>query len=72
MEVSDNYRISLSLEELNTIVKERIVQFLRDTERPMIDPGLIYIEYQIDHNEEGSELNGADININLPWEKEEL
>lgn len=72
MEISDNYRISLSLEELNTIVKERIVQFLRDTERPMIDPGLIYIEYQIDHNEEGSELNGADININLPWEKEEL
>ncbi len=72
MEVSDNYRISLSLEELDTIVKERIVQFLRDTERPMVNPGLIHVEYQIDHNEEGSELNGADININLPWEKEEL
>ncbi len=72
MEISDNYRISLSIEELDIIVKERIVQFLRDTERPMIDPGLIHIEYQIDHNEEGSELNGADININLPWEKEDL
>lgn len=72
MEISDNYRISLSIEEIDLIVKERIVQFLRDTERPMIDPGLIYIEYQIDHDGDQVQLSGADININLPWEKEQL
>jgi len=72
MEVSDNYRISLTIEELDLIVKERIVQFLRDSERPMIDPGLIHIEYLIDGDGDEAQLTGADININLPWEKEEL
>ncbi len=72
MEISDNYRISLSVEELDLIVKEKIVQLLRDTERSVPELGLIHIEYQIDHDADQVQLTGADVDINLPWEKEQL
>ena len=73
MEISDSFTISLSLQEIDSIIREKIRQILRDTGRhtPTADHN-IELKYRIDHNEEGSELNGVDIDISLPWETENL
>lgn len=73
MEISDSYRISLSLQEIDSIIKEKIRQSLRDLGRqtPTADHS-INLEYQIDHDEDESRLTGVDINVDLPWETENL
>ncbi len=73
MEISDNYRMSLSLQEVESIIKEKVRQMLRDTGRqtPTADHS-IDLEYQIDHSDGEPKLAGIDINIDLPWETENL
>ncbi len=74
MEISDSYRMSLSLQEVESIVKEKVRQMLRDSGRQT--PGAdhdIDLEYQIQYEDlEEPKLTGIDISINLPWETENL
>lgn len=74
MQISESFRLSISREELDTIVKEKVRSILRDTERSILAADHdMNLKYQIQNDPPDEPLlDGVDINIDFPWEIEDL